>query len=308
VKISVVSPVYGAEKIVRELVKQLLQVLKEFGCDYEIVLIEDCGPDNSWREIESLCQSNSKIKGVKLSRNFGQHYAISAGLKIASGDYVVVMDCDLQDNPNYIPELLSKARLGNDIVYTIKKSREHSFIKNFTTYIFNLIFNWLIDNKSRRSSDLVGSYSMLSRKVVDSFNEFKDYRRHYLMVLRWLGYQSTYVTVEHNKRYSGKSSYSFSKLVSHAIDGITSQSDKLLRMTVVLGGVLSLFSFIGGIYVIVISFFSSFQQGWASLFVLILFVAGLIILSIGISGIYIGKIFEQTKERPLFIIDKTLNL
>mgnify|MGYP006077930809 CR=1 FL=1 len=306
--ISVVSPVYSAEGTVDELVRQLVNVFDGLKADYEIVLIDDCGPDKSWERIEVICANNPAVKGVKLSRNFGQHFAITAGLKIARGDFVVVMDCDLQDDPLYIPEMLEQAKQGNDIVYTLKTNRKHSYVKNLTANLFNRVFNWLIDNKNWKSDNMIGSYSLLSRKVVDAFNNYKDYRRHYLMVLRWLGFQSTYVKVEHKERFAGTSSYNLSRLINHAIDGITSQSDKLLRLTVLLGIVLSLSAFTGATYIVVRSLFSSFKNGWASLFVLVLFVGGLIILSVGISAIYIGKIFEQTKERPLYLIDKTLNL
>lgn len=307
-KLSVVSPVYRAEKIVPELVRQVSEALRQITPDYEILLVEDGSPDNSWDAIEKACTENPYVKGIRLSRNFGQHYAITAGIHNAEGDYVIVMDCDLQDDPAYIKDLYKKAIEGYDIVYTVKEERKHSFIKNITARVFNSIFNWLIDNKSWKSSSQVGSYSMLSRKVVESFRNYKDYRRHYLMILRWLGYRSAFVQIEHKQRFEGKSSYNLSKLLHHAIDGITSQSDKLLRMTVVLGFFMSIAAFLGGLYIFIRSLISPFQSGWASLSILILFVGGLIITTIGISGIYIGKIFEQTKGRPLFIIDKKINL
>lgn len=307
-KISVVSPVYGAEKIIPELVKQVSNALQQITSDYEIVLVEDGSPDKSWEAIEHQCATNNHVKGIKLSRNFGQHYAITAGIHNAEGDYVIVMDCDLQDDPAYIRDLYQKALEGYDIVYTVKEERKHSLIKNMTARLFNSLFNWLIDNKSWKSSSQVGSYSLLSRKVVESFRNYKDYRRHYLMILRWLGYKSAFINIQHKERFEGKSSYNLSKLLHHAIDGITSQSDKLLRMTVVLGFFMSIAAFLGGLYIFIRSLISPFQSGWASLSILILFVGGLIITTIGISGIYIGKIFEQTKGRPLFIIDKKINL
>lgn len=306
--ISIVSPVYGAEKIVDKLVERISEEVSKITESFEIILVEDGSPDNSWEAIERNCAKDQRIKGIKLSRNFGQHYAITAGLHISKGDWVVVMDCDLQDDPIYIDLMFQKAKEGFDIVYTIKKKREHSFLKNFFANLFNHVFNWLIDNKAQKSSNQIGSYSLLSRKVVESFKNYKDYRRHYLMILRWLGFTNTFIQIEHKERFEGKSSYNFSKLVTHAIDGITSQSDKILRLTVSLGFVLSSISILAGIYVIIKSFISPFQSGWASLAVLILFTSGLIITSIGISAIYIGKIFEQTKERPLFIIDKRINL
>lgn len=306
--LSIVSPVYRAEKIVDLLVERIVAEVSKITEDFEIVLVEDGSPDNSWQKIEGNCRKDKRVKGIKLSRNFGQHYAITAGLDSAKGEWVVVMDCDLQDDPKYIQDLYNEALRGFDIVYTQKTKRKHSFFKNITAYLFNFVFNWLIDNKQWKSSKNVGSYSLLSRKVVNAFLEFKDYRRHYLMVLRWLGFNYTFVEIEHQKRYEGKSSYNFRKLLNHAIDGITSQSDKLLRITILFGLILSSVASLIGIYIIIRSFINPFQAGWASLVVLILFTSGLIITSIGVSAIYIGKIFEQTKQRPLFLIDKQINL
>ncbi len=307
-KISVVSPVYNAEPIVDELVRRVKSELAAITEDYEIILVEDGSPDNSWVRIDANCQAESRVKGIKLSRNFGQHYAITAGLSESKGDFVIVMDCDLQDDPRYIKDLLAKANTGADIVYTLKEVRSHGFFKNLTAKIFYRVFNFLVNNKFSRATEAVGSYSLLSRKVVDAFLSVGDYRRHYLMVLRWLGFPQAFVKIQHQERYAGKSSYNLRKLIEHALDGITSQSDRLLRLTAGFGFVLSFFSFVTAILVIVAYFVRPFQAGWASLFVLILFVSGLIILSIGICGIYIGKIFEQTKNRPLFIVDKKINL
>ena len=306
--ISIVSPVYQAEKIVDKLVERISEEVSKITENFEIILVEDGSPDNSWEAIERNCQKDKRVKGIKLSRNFGQHYAITAGLHSSKGNWVVVMDCDLQDDPKYISQLFEKAQEGFDIVYTVKIKREHSFTKNFLANLYYHIFNWLIDNKEQKSSNQIGSYSLLSRKVVQSFKNYKDYRRHYLMILRWLGFTTTFIQIEHKERFEGKSSYNFSKLLTHAIDGITSQSDKILRLTVTLGFIISSIAILGGIYVITRTFIAPFQSGWASLMVLILFTSGLIITSIGISAIYIGKIFEQTKERPLFIIDKAINL
>ncbi len=308
IEISIVSPVYRAEKIVDKLVEDIIKNVNQITQKFEIILIEDGSPDNSWDKIVENCEKDNRIKGIKLSRNFGQHYAISAGIESSEGDNVIVMDCDLQDDPKYIQKLLQKAKEGYDIVYTIKSKRKHSFFKNFFASFFNIIFNWLIDNKNWKSSSEIGSYSLITKKVVTAFRQYKDYRRHYLMVLRWLGFNYTFIEIEHKIRYEGKSSYNFSKLLTHAIDGITSQSDKLLRLTVILGFALSFTSLLGILYIIFRYFYAPIQNGWPSLVVLILFTSGLIITSIGISAIYIGKIFEQTKQRPLFLIDKKINL
>lgn len=305
--ISVVSPVYKAGKIVPELIRRITEEVSLITTDFEIILVEDGSPDNSWEMIAEGCRKDKRVKGIKLSRNFGQHHAITAGIELAKGDYVVVMDCDLQDDPVYIKTLYAQAQAGYDIVYTQKKQRKHSFWKNLTANIFNRIFNYLVDNKNWKGSGSVGSYSMLSRKVVNAFCSFSDYQRHYLNVLRWLGFNSTYVEIEHRERYEGKSSYTLSKLLIHALNGITSQSDKLLRINVMIGIMLSLLTFLSILVIIVLYFTNGFMSGWASLITIILFSTGILLTSIGISGIYIGKTFEQSKNRPKYIIDIFLN-
>jgi glycosyltransferase involved in cell wall biosynthesis len=305
--LSVVSPVYGAELTVDELVKQLVSVMETMDVDYEIILVDDCGPDRSWEKIKQNCSRNPKVKGLKLSRNFGQHFAITAGIDMAQGDYVVVMDCDLQDDPKYIPELYQKIQEGYDIVYTLKESRKHSFFKNITASLFNYVFNYLIDNKSHRSNNNVGAYSMISRKVANAFKAYNDYHRHYLSVLRWLGFNHCYISIEHKERFEGKSSYTFSKLMKHALNGIVSQSDKLLRIFVTIGLTISFISFLSIIAIVILYFVHGFLSGWASTIIMLLFSTGIILTGIGVLGIYLGKTFEQTKNRPKYIIDEKIN-
>lgn len=306
--ISVVSPVYQAEKIIPELIRQIEEELKKTTTNYEIILIEDCSKDNSWDEINRIANENNKIKAVKFSKNFGQHLAIKAGLELAKGDCCIVMDCDLQDNPKYIKSLLLEWLKGSDIVFTLKERRAHSRFKNLSARFFNLIFNFLIDSKSVESINQVGSYSLISRKVIEAFKKYNDYQFHYLMVLRWLGFKKSYIKIQHDSRFEGKSSYSFKKLIDHALVAIIYHSDKLLRLSIYMGFSFSILSIIGIIIVMSKYFISGFQSGWASLFVLISLSTGLILTSIGILGMYLGKMFEQVKNRPQYLIDKKLNL
>lgn len=306
--ISVVSPVYGAEKIVPELVSRIIEEVSKITADFEIVLVEDGSPDKSWDAIMLQCQQYDFVKGVKLSRNFGQHYAITAALNIAKGDYVVVMDCDLQDNPVYIKDMYEVVLKGYDIIYTVKKKRKHSFFKNITASFFFSIFNMLIENNNTDASKNVGSYSMLSRKVVDAFNSINETHRHYLMVLRLLGFRSTEIVIEHESRFEGKSSYTFWRLMRHAWNGITSQSDKLLWISINLGFIIFIVSISWTLYLVYTYFTTGLLNGYTSLMATLLIGIGLILMSIGITGIYIGKIFQQVKNRPMYFIDKTLNV
>ena len=307
-KLSVVSPIYKADTIIDRLVEEITVSIQQITNSFEIILVEDGSPDNSWEFIQSNCNKDNRVKGIKLSRNFGQHYAITAGIQQSTGDYVIVMDCDLQDDPKYFKAMFDCAQKGFDIVYTEKSKRKHSIFKNFSASLFNFIFNILVDNDTFKGRNNVGSFSLVSRKAVNAYLGLGDYRRHYLMVLRWLGFKHCYIQVEHNSRLSGKSSYTFGKLLKHALDGITYQSDKLLKLVLTVGlGILSL-SFLTSVLIILkYLLIGPFQTGWASLFVLILVMGGLTILSIGVCGIYIGKMFDQVKNRPMYLIDKTLN-
>lgn len=304
-EISVVSPVYKAEKIIDELVQRLDKNLSEINSEYEIILVEDGSPDNCWEKIEENCRKNKKVKGVKLSRNYGQHYAITAGIREAKGNYVVIIDCDLQDDPAYIKELYVKAISGYDIVYTVKKKREHSFFKNMMAAIFVHIFNYL--SETQATSNNVGAFSMISRKVADAFCSIKDTHRHYLMILRMLGFRHTEIEIVHQNRFEGRSSYNLSKLIKHAIDGITSQSDKLLRISIGIGFVFCILALTVIMYTLISYFIRGALPGYTSMISLLLLSTGLILMSIGVASIYIGKIFEQSKNRPLFFIDKKIN-
>ena len=306
--ISIVSPVYKAENIIEELVSRIEIELGKITTNYEIILIEDCSPDESWKVISKLAHSNEMIKGVSFSRNFGQHMAIKSGLELSKGDCCIVMDFDLQDDPIYFQPLVEEWQKGNDIVYTKKEKRAHSKFKNFSAILYNKIFNFLVELGHNKTSSNVGSFSLVSRKVVKYFNQYNDYQFHYLMVLRWLGFKSSYITIQHRKRFEGKSSYNFKKLMEHAIVGIVYQSDKLLRLSIYLGFLFSTIALIAIIVVVIKYFVSGFKPGWASIIVLILLSTGLLLTAIGVLGLYLGKVFEQVKQRPQYVIDKTINI
>lgn len=303
--ISIVSPVYGAQEIVDDLVSQVIRELKNLDVVYEIILVEDGSPDMSWEKIKANCLKFHEVKGVKLSRNFGQHYAVTAGLQYAKGDVIIVMDCDLQDDPTFFGALLQSFKLGNEIVFTKRLKRKHNLLKSINSSIYNLLFGFFSD----RNYDVnAGSMVLMSNRVKEVFLELEDKDRLYLQMLKWIGFKSTYVEVQHKERFFGKTSYSYNKLLKMALQGWTSHSDKLLKFSIYAGFLLSLVTFILALFIILQYFLSGFQPGWPSLFVAIMFSTGLILMSIGIAGIYIGKIFEQTKNRPLYIIDTKINL
>lgn len=307
-KISVVIPVYNCDKCLEELVSSIIKSITQVTDDYEIIFVNDDSPDNSWEVISKLCQSESNIKGINLSRNFGQHPAIFCGLSYASGDVVVVMDCDLQEDPSYIPELYKKYKEGYDIVFTYRDKRKYPLWKNIGVYFYTLLYNYLVNNKRLINDENVGAFSLISRKVVDSFLQFKDAQFHYIIILRWLGFKSTYVKIKHIPRKHGKSSYNFKKLIDLSLIAIIFQSDKLLKANIYVGFTISFLSFISGLIIVVNYFLHGYAPGWASITLLVLFTLGVLLISIGILGLYIGKMFEQTKQRPVFIVERKINL
>jgi glycosyltransferase involved in cell wall biosynthesis len=302
--ISIVSPVYGAQGIINELVDRVVEGLKPITDNYEIILVEDNSPDNSWHEIVQATKENSKVKGARLSRNFGQHNAISAGMEIAEGEYVVLLDCDLQHDPKYLETLYNKIQEGYDLVYTRTISREHSILKNGTAKLYYKFLKFISDFDMDPN---IGSFSMLSRKVVDAFNQYNDYKKAYLWALKWAGFNFAIIDIEHNKRFAGSSAYSFKKLLVHALNVAVSNSDKLLYLSVYMGVGISLMSFFGVLYVVYRYFTVGGLEGWSSLMVMMMFFSGLILTAIGISSVYIAKVFEQTKGRPRYLISEKLN-
>lgn len=304
--ISIVSPVYKAANIIPELVSRITQTLEPLQQPFEIILVEDGSQDGSWEAIETEANKDVRVKGIKLSRNFGQHYAITAGLEHARGKYVCVMDCDLQDDPQYLPLMIEKMKEGFDIVYTVKDKREHPALKNFSARWFFKIYNYLAEVKSH--GEFVGAYSMLSRKVVDAFLKIRDVHRHYLLVLKMLGFNAYYLPVKHQRRFEGKSSYTTWRLLKHSLVGITSQSVRLLHLSIGIGFTMVVISLIWTLWILLSYFVRGAFPGYTSLMAMLLLSTGLILLSVGVAGIYIGNIFEQVKNRPLYIVDEKVNL
>ncbi|MEX0666235.1 MAG: glycosyltransferase family 2 protein [Acidimicrobiia bacterium] len=308
IELSIVSPVYQGETLVHALVEQIALYAAGVTEDFEIILVDDGSPDGSWREIEKHCKRDSRVKGIQLSRNFGQHYALTAGLDAANGRYVIVLDCDLQDHPKYIPVLYEKALEGYDVVFTRKNRRAHGGKRNVFGRAFHRILNFLVNEPTVRSDSVIGNYSLLTRPVVDAFLRMNDYYRHYLGLLRWLGFESTSIEIEHYERPEGRSSYTFAKLVHEAIIGITSQSQRLLRLTIIGGFTFVGLSIVAILGLVVAYLIDGFAEGWTSVVVLNLATTGVILVCIGVTGIYVGKTFDQTKNRPLYVVRTTLNL
>jgi dolichol-phosphate mannosyltransferase len=304
--ISVVIPVYKAENCLHELYKRLKSSLELIDDDFEIILVEDCGGDRSWEIILELANQDPRVKGIQFSRNFGQHYGITAGLDHCAGDWVVVMDCDLQDRPEEIPRLYNKAQEGYDVVLAKRKNRQHPLLKKLIARLFYQVFNYLAD---LNYDSEVGNFRIISRKVLSNFRLIREQLRFFGGLVDWMGYPTASIEVKHDPRLEGKSTYTFKKLWKLAIDTIIAYSDKPLRLSIKIGFIISLGAFFYGSYIVIRAIlFGSPVTGWSSLIASLYFLGGIIISILGIIGIYLGKTFDEVKKRPLYIVRNSTNL
>lgn len=303
---SIISPVYKAEKIVPELVRRITDSVKKVTEDYEIVLVCDGSPDNSWIAIKEECSKDEKVKGINLSRNFGQHYAITAGMRFAKGDWIVLLDCDLQDPPEEISRLYSKALEGYDIVQSRRMHRKDGFFKRLSSKTFHLVFDWFSGMKTDSTISNLGIYN---RKVIDAFNSMQETSRSFGTLLSYVGFKKCTIEVEHSERFEGKSSYSFGKLMKLMFDVTISNSNKPLRIITVIGLLFSVLAFMLALYNVVAYYVGiNNLQGFTTTVFSIWFMGGMLMMVLGVLGLYIGKIFNQVKQRPLFIVDEAINI
>lgn len=300
--LSIVSPIYFGEPVLRDLVNRISCSLSSIGIPFEILLVEDCSPDNSWELIKDLSLQYKNVRGIKLSRNFGQHYAITAGLEASKGEWVVVMDCDLQDRPEEIPLLYQKALQGYHIVQARRAVRQDKFLKRLFSKMFYGSLSWLTGTQH---DPAIANFGIYHRKVVDSICSMKESIRYFPTMVKWVGFKATTLDVQHDMRKEGKSSYNFRKLLRLALDIILAYSDKPLRLTVKAGLAISGSAFLFALYTLLRALRGEIAvMGYASLIVSIWFFSGLIIFILGIVGLYVGKTFEGVKKRPVYIIEK----
>lgn len=298
--ISVVIPVFRAEACLEELYRRLKESLEPITRDFEIVLVEDCGGDRSWQIITEIAQRDARVKGLQFSRNFGQHHGITAGLDNANGDWVVVMDCDLQDRPEEIPRLYAKAQEGYEVVLARRGKRNHPLFKRLLSWTFYRLFSYLADTEYDPQA---GNYRIVSRKVVSAYRSMRERSRFFGSLVNWMGFPTASIDVQHADRYAGESTYTFGKLWQLAAETIIAYSDKPLRLAIRGGFLIAALAFLYGVYVMVRSvLYGSPVTGWSSLIVSIYFIGGIIIALLGIIGIYLGRTYDETKQRPLYLI------
>ena len=302
--ISVVIPVYGCKDALPELHRRLTDTLSKMVAEYEIILVNDACPQGSWSVIEELCKKDSHVVGLELSRNFGQLKATAAGLDYCTGDWVVVMDCDLQDRPEEIPRLYAKAQEGYDVVFARRKERQDSKMKVFVSNCFYKVYSIAT---GQPYDGALCNFSISNRNVINNYCKMRELHRGYVMYIQWMGFREATIDVEHQERFSGKSGYNFKKRMQMAMELLTSQSDKLLQLTMKAGLAISGISFIAIIITIIRYFALHIQTGWSSIIAAIFLMGGLTIASVGIVGIYVGNIFMEVKHRPLYIVRQQLN-
>jgi len=307
--LSVVVPVYRSAEVLPETHARLSSVLSDFGpeMDYEIVFVNDGSPDDSLTVLRGLAAADQRVRVVNLSRNFGHQIALTAGLDNATGDAVVVIDDDLQDPPEVIAEMVGLWRDGNDVVNAVRTERQgESVFKKWTASIFYRVLARLSDTPLPLDS---GDFRLMDRRVVDALTSMREESRYVRGMVAWTGFKQVALPYTRHPRHAGDSGYTFGRMLKLAMDGILSFSTKPLELTYQFGMAVTLTSFLAGVYLIVERIIEpqSSVPGWTTVVVAVLFMGGVQLLSIGVLGAYLGRIFYEAKRRPLYIVAERLN-
>ncbi|MGY4517257.1 glycosyltransferase family 2 protein [Lysobacter sp. HA18] len=301
--LSVVSPVYGCDTCLEELVTRVRDAVARTGMQLELLLVNDGSPDHSWARIQELAALYPEVRGLRLSRNFGQHYAIAAGIEHARGEWVAVMDCDLQDLPEELPELVSVARGGHDIVFARRLERQDGVLKRLGSFAFYRLLTYLTDVGQDHTT---ANFGVFSRRVINTVNAMPERDRCFPLMVKWTGFDPIGVPVRHAERAAGGSSYGLRKLIRLGLNIVLSYSDKPLRLVVKMGIVVSALS-------MAITASSIYRYaagdvqvaGFTSIIASIWLLGGLIILCVGVTGLYLGRLFNDMKGRPYYIVQDT---
>jgi dolichol-phosphate mannosyltransferase len=303
---SVVTPVFNEEETIVEFYNRLSAVMNSLGQPYEIIFVNDGSSDKSFEILLNLRRSNKNVKIVDFSRNFGHQIAISSGIYYSKGKAVIVMDSDLQDPPEFIPELIKKYKEGYDVVYAIRKQRKEGIIKRIAYSSFYRLFNKISHTEIPLDT---GDFCIMDRKVVRQLNLMPERHRFVRGIRSWIGFKQTGLEYERDKRFSGKPKYTYSKLFKLAFDGVFSLSYLPLRVSAFVGVLVSLLSFIAIILVIYLKLFTDIVvKGIAAPVIFILFLGGVQLIAIGLIGEYIGRIYDEVKRRPLYIIRQLVGI
>lgn len=308
-KISIIIPMYFEEKTVKEAYKRTKKVFDglENYC-YELVCIDDGSKDKTLEIIEKIANKDDNVKVISFSRNFGHQSAITAGLKYATGDAVVIMDCDMQDPPELIPDMLKLWETGNDVIYAKRKIRKgENRFKLYTAKMFYRLLNGISEIKVPEDT---GDFRLADRKVIDAINDLPEHNKYLRGLFTWVGFKQVPLEYERQERFAGKTKYSLTKMIKLASDGITSFSKKPLKILGFFGMLSIIASMLLFIYAIISYVFklNSLMPGWTSIMITITFFGGLQLMSVWLISEYIGKIFDESKNRPEYIVAKKINI
>ncbi|AKP53005.1 glycosyltransferase family 2 protein [Cyclobacterium amurskyense] len=300
--LSVVVPVFQSEVGLYELIKRLKAVLFSISPDVELILVDDGSTDGSWELIAKAALEESFIKGIRFSRNFGQHHAIFAGLDMAQGEWVVVMDADLQDLPEEIPMMLTKVRYGYEAVLARRTGRKDSWASKILSTLYYRVFYLMSGIKQDPS---IGNFGVYNRKIIDSILKMRENNWYFPTMVHWVGFNQSTFNVKHGVSTNKRSNYFFKSKFRLGLNTLLAFSDKPLRLTVKFG---LLVAFIGFLFALItlIRYFSGAIEvpGYASMIVSLWILFGCLLTTIGIVGLYVGKTFEGVKKRPRYIIDQ----
>ena len=304
IEVSVVAPVLNERECLPEFHRRIVKVLEGVRRSFEIILVDDGSRDDSWARIVALSAADTRVKGVRFTRNFGQHHALSAGLERARGEWVVLMDCDLQDRPEALPSLLEKAVAGCDVVLARRANRTDGRFKRATSRVFYALLNRLAEIHIDPSTANFGVYH---RRVVAALTSFPEHHRFIPGLLSWSGYPTSYVDVEHWTRHAGHTAYDFKRMFRLATGVVLAHSDKPLRLSIHLGFLMAALS-LGGVAWLVLRklLWALPVPGWTSVMVSLFFIGGLLIANMGMVGVYIGRIFDEVKARPMYVARETV--
>lgn len=304
--VSVVSPVYGCEGCLEDLCDRLRATLEGMRLAFEVILVCDASPDASWQRIREIAARDARVVGLRLARNAGQHNAISAGLECAHGRHIVVMDCDLQDRPEEIPALYAKAREGYDLVFGQRIDRQDAWLKRFLSRAFYRALGYLTATQYDAST---ANFGVFSARAIAAVNALPERSRFFPLMVRQAGFPAARIPIQHASRASGKTTYSFGRLLRLAIEIALSYSDKPLRLVAQAGVWLSLFSFVlAGWSVYRFLHGDVAVAGYTSIIASIWFLGGMTIFSVGVVGVYVGRTFNDVKRRPYYTVSETVNL
>ncbi len=305
--ISVVAPVYNEEECIKEYIDQTVNILKKNYLNYELILVDDGSNDNTTKIIEQILKEKGNIRLILLSRNYGREIAMSAGLDTAIGDYVVIMDSDLQDNPHIIPKLIDKAVEGFDVVYAARSNRKgESFLK----ITFSKIFYKIASNMTGfEIPENAGDFRVFNRKVVNSIGQLKESNRYMKMLYAYVGFKVSFISFERNSRHAGKTKYKYSQLFNASLDAIISFSNKPLRFLSLFSVSISLMLLIFSLFITInkLLYSNTIAEGWSSTMIFISLMFSILFVFLAIISEYISRILVESKNRPLYYIRDELN-